>query len=68
MMRGMAQMLYTAPFYAGIAYSIAAWIGRRTDLNRRLAAKVKLWEESRFKPQPDEAEHSGPTVPVDAPK
>lgn len=48
MMRGMAQMQYTAPFYAGIAYSTAAWIGCRTELNRRVADKVGEWERSRF--------------------
>lgn len=34
-------MEYTAPFYAGVAYSVAAWLGRRTELNRRVADK---WE------------------------
>jgi hypothetical protein len=48
MMRGMAQMSYTAPFYAGIAYSVAAWIGRRTDLSRWIADRVAAWEHSRF--------------------
>jgi len=48
MMRGMAQMQYTAPFYAGVAYSLAAWIGRQTDLNRRVKDKVESWERSRF--------------------
>jgi hypothetical protein len=48
MMRGMAQMQYTAPFYAGVAYSVAAWIGRRTELSRRIADKVEAWERSRF--------------------
>lgn len=48
MMRGMAQMQYTAPFYAGTAYSIAAWIGRRTELNQRVADKIGAWERSRF--------------------
>jgi len=52
MMRGMTQMDYTAPFYAGVGYSIAAWTGIRTDLNRRVAAKVEKWEESRFEHQP----------------
>jgi hypothetical protein len=52
MTRGMAQMQYTAPFYAGIAYSVAAWIGRRTELNRKLAEKVETWERSRFEQQP----------------
>jgi hypothetical protein len=48
MMRGMAQMQYTAPFYAGVAYSAAAWIGWRTELNRKVADKVGAWERSRF--------------------
>jgi hypothetical protein len=34
MTRGMTQMQYTAPFYAGIAYSVAAWVGRRTNLTQ----------------------------------
>jgi len=48
MTRGMAQLTFTAPFYAGVGYSVAAWIGRRTELNRRVAERVKSWEESRF--------------------
>jgi hypothetical protein len=48
--RGMVQLKFTAPFYAGIGYSLAAWIGRRTDLNRKIAEKVTKWEESRFGP------------------
>ena len=51
MMRGMTQMDYTAPFYAGVGYSIAASVGIRTDLNRKVAAKVEKWEESRFEHQ-----------------
>ena len=51
MMRGMAQMTYTAPFYAGIGYSLAAWIARRTDLNRKIAEAVKNYERSRFEHQ-----------------
>ena len=50
MTRGMAQLKFTAPFYAGVGYSLAAWIGRRTDLNRRIVEKVTMWEESRFGP------------------
>jgi hypothetical protein len=34
MTRGMAQVRYTAPVYAGVAYSVAAWLGRRTELSR----------------------------------
>ena len=51
MTRGMAQVQYTTPFYAGIAYSAAAWIGRRTNLIQTVVEKVKRWEESRFKHQ-----------------
>jgi len=46
--RGMTQMLYTAPFYAGVGYSVAAWIGRGTELHRRVAEKIKSWEQSKF--------------------
>jgi hypothetical protein len=48
MTRGLAQLEFTAPFYAAVGCSVAAWIGRRTELNRKVAEKVKTWEESRF--------------------
>lgn len=48
MTRGMAQLKFTAGFYAGVGYSLAAWIGRRTELNRKVEEKVRSWEESRF--------------------
>ncbi|SRR6266496_116454 len=48
MIRGLAQMNFTAPFYAGAGYSVAAWIGNRTELNLRITEKVKGWEQSRF--------------------
>lgn len=48
MTRGMAQMTFTAPFYAGVGYSVAAWIGRRTELHRKVSEKVDNWEQSRF--------------------
>jgi hypothetical protein len=51
MMRGKAQLDFTAPFYAGIGYSVAAWIGRRTNLSQKVSEKVKNWEESRFEPR-----------------
>ena len=51
MMRGMAQIQFTAPFYAGVAYGVAAWIGRRTDLSRKVAEGMKRWEHSRFEHQ-----------------
>ncbi|MGA7645518.1 MAG: hypothetical protein WBW01_03340, partial [Terriglobales bacterium] len=46
--RGMVQLKFTAPFYAGAGYSLAAWIGLRTEVNRKVAEKVRRWEESRF--------------------
>jgi len=52
MMRGKAQLDFTAPFYAGIGYSVAAWIGHRTDLSRKVSEKVKDWEDSRFGDRP----------------
>lgn len=48
--RGMAQLRYTAPVYAAIGYSIAAWIGRRTDLNRKVGESVRQLEQSKFGP------------------
>jgi hypothetical protein len=51
MTRGMAQLRFTAPFYAGVGYSLAAWIGRRTELSRKVAEGVKKWEQSRFEHQ-----------------
>jgi len=39
-LRGLAQIEFTAPFYAGVGYSIAAWMGCRTDLSRKVAEKV----------------------------
>jgi hypothetical protein len=51
-LRGLAQIEFTAPFYAGVGYSIAAWMGCRTDLSRKVAEKVPRWEEARFGHQP----------------
>jgi len=48
MMRGMAQHQFTAPFYAGIGYSLAAWVTRRTGLRQRAAEIMKAWEQSRL--------------------
>jgi|HubBroStandDraft_4_1064222.scaffolds.fasta_scaffold191068_2 hypothetical protein len=52
MARGMAQLNFVAPVYAGIGYSVAAWIGRQTNLNQKLSEGVKRWEESRFERRP----------------
>ena len=49
--RGVAQHQFTAPFYAGVAYSAAAWIGLRTELSRKVAERVKKWEQSRVEHQ-----------------
>jgi hypothetical protein len=46
--RGMVQLKFTAPFYAGIGYSFAAWIGLLTEVHRRIAEKLTSWEETRF--------------------
>jgi hypothetical protein len=53
--RGMDQFKFTAPFYAGVAYSLAAWIAIRTDLSRRASEALKNWEERKFghTPQPE---------------
>ena len=40
MARCIAQFFYTAPFYAGVGYSLGAWIGFRTELHRKIAEKV----------------------------
>jgi hypothetical protein len=37
MARGMAQLRFTGPFYAGVAYGVAAWIGCHTRPSRRPA-------------------------------
>lgn len=41
MMRGLAQHQFTAPFYAGIGYSLAAWVSRRTQLGKRAAEMLQ---------------------------
>jgi hypothetical protein len=50
--RGRAQLDFTAPFYAGIGYSVAAWMGRLTNLSQKVSDRVKNWEESRFEHRP----------------
>jgi hypothetical protein len=41
MTRGMAQLNFTAPFYAGVAYSVASWITQRTNLSKKVSERVK---------------------------
>jgi len=48
MARGMDQLRFTAPFYAGVGYSVAAWIGLRTELHQKIADNVKRWEQWKF--------------------
>lgn len=57
-LRGLDQLWFTAPFYAGVGYSLGAWIGLRTDVNRKVSEKVKAWEASRFdtKETPDQGD------------
>jgi hypothetical protein len=52
MPRGMAQLTFTAPFYAGIGYSVGAWVGLRTELDRKIVEKVRRWEKWKFGRQP----------------
>jgi hypothetical protein len=48
MMRGMAQVSFTAPFYAGVGYSVAAWISLHTQVHEKVIEKVEQWEERKF--------------------
>ena len=50
-MRGMEQLHFTAPFYAGVAYSIAAWISSRIDVRSKLTTKFTAWEAAKFGPR-----------------
>ena len=52
LMRGRAQLDFTAPFYAGIGYSVATWIGHRTNLTQKISEGAKNWEDSRFGSRP----------------
>lgn len=60
MARGIAQLTYTAPLYAGLAYSLSAWFSMRWDLTNKAAKKVEQWEESRFGSRQDNQEN-GPS-------
>jgi hypothetical protein len=48
MARGMAQLNYSAPFYAGVGYSTTAWIGQRLSFAEKISGAYSKWEESRF--------------------
>jgi hypothetical protein len=55
MTRGMAQLNFTAPFYAAVGYSAGAWTGHRTNLTGRANKIFKDWEQSRFDRQSTES-------------
>jgi hypothetical protein len=71
MLRGMAQLRFTAPFYAGIGYSLAAWICLRTSVDQKFVASLHGWEEERFSARSKHGsdEDKGPPQPqaADAP-
>jgi hypothetical protein len=48
MTRGLAQAMFTGPFYAGVAYSAVAWISLRMDLYKKVCNKLEAWEEWKF--------------------
>jgi len=59
--RGLAQINFTAPFYAGIGYSLAAWFAQRVGLGEKLSATIKSWEGSRFGNSESEERNDGLT-------
>ncbi len=63
MARGMAQLTFTAPFYAGLAYSSAAWISMRLDLTHRVTSRVEAFEKSKFGPGHDNQEPDASNSP-----
>ena len=48
MMRGMTQLRVTAPFYAGIGYSLTAWSALHFQVFPKLVERAKAWEQSKF--------------------
>lgn len=47
-LRGLAQSEYTAPFYAGVAYSLAAWVCLRTSIDKKFVERFNKWEAVRL--------------------
>lgn len=66
MARGMAQLTYTAPFYAGLAYSLSAWVSMRWSWTRKIAKTVDQWEEEKFGPRNNGQQGDPPPSPSDA--
>jgi hypothetical protein len=52
MIRGMAQHTFTAPFYAGLGYSVGGGLSRRTALHYFVNDKIKSFEQQKFGSQP----------------
>jgi hypothetical protein len=48
MSRGMTQARVTAPFYAGVGYCMAAWIGLHFQVHQKFLERIKVWERWRF--------------------
>ena len=46
--RGMTQLKFTAPFYASVGYSLAAWIAPRFQVPQKLLERAKAWEQRGF--------------------
>jgi hypothetical protein len=46
--RALAQLNFTAPLYAGVAYSVASWLGIQMELSRRFSECVNRWKERKF--------------------
>jgi hypothetical protein len=44
MVRGMVQYSFTAPFYAGVGYSLASWISLRAELENKVLGILGYWQ------------------------
>jgi hypothetical protein len=54
MVRGMTQLNVTAPSYAGVGYSLAAWIALRFDVRQKFIERIRDWQQSRVDPSSPE--------------
>jgi hypothetical protein len=43
MVRGMVQYSFTAPFYAGVGYSLASWISLHPALGKKVLRILGHW-------------------------
>lgn len=46
--RGLMQMWHTAPFYAGLGYSLGVWISIKTGLVPKMDDAIRRWQKERF--------------------